>query len=192
MAVEFNKLNQHETHRHITKTLTANSLGIENEALKRLAGLVDGDRGGLEGELKKLIDYKESGDTITVEDIKQVCSGYEVFNMFEVGDVLVQGSPRKTLKVISRLLGSGVSIDMLTILLIQHFISLYLVKNGKNPVGKRAFLIHKFRAQAGRFGNAQLESIIISLAEGNAQLRQPDLPNQLILETLALSLSVKS
>ena len=112
--------------------------------------------------------------------------------MFEIGDVLVQGSPRKTLKVINRLLGSGVSIDMLTILLIQHFISLYLVKNGKNPVGRRAFLIPKFRTQAGQFGNAQLESIIIALAEGNAQLRQNRLPNQLILETLALSLSVKS
>ena len=112
--------------------------------------------------------------------------------MFEVGDVLVQGSPRKTLKVINRLLGSGVSIDMLSILLIQHFISLYLVKNGKNPVGRRAFLIHKFRAQAGQYGNAQLEGIIISLAEGNAQLRQQELPNRLILETLALSLSVKS
>ncbi|MCH7946953.1 MAG: hypothetical protein IIC66_04045, partial [candidate division Zixibacteria bacterium] len=127
-----------------------------------------------------------------VEDIKQLCAGYEVFNMFEVGDVLVQGSPRKTLKVINRLLGSGVSIDMLTILLIQHFISLYLVKNGKNPVGRRAFLIPKFRTQAGQFGNAQLESIIIALADGNAQLRQNRLPNQLILETLALSLSVKS
>ena len=192
MAVEFPKLKQHETLRHITKTLASNSLSIESEALNRLAGLVDGDRGGLEGELKKLIDYKESGDTITVEDIKQLCAGYEVFNMFEVGDVLVQGSPRKTLKVINRLLGSGVSIDMLTILLIQHFISLYLVKNGKNPVGRRAFLIPKLRTQAGQFGNAQLESIIIALADGNAQLRQNRLPNQLILETLALSLSVKS
>ena len=192
MAVEFNKLDQHDTRRHITKTLTANSISIESEALSRLAGLIDGDRGGLEGELKKLIDYKDSGGTITVEDIKEVCAGYEVFNMFEVGDVLVQGSPRKTLKVIKKLLGSGVSIDMLTILLIQHFISLYLVKNGKNPVGRRAFLIHKFRAQAGQFGNAQLESIIISLADGNAQLRQQELPKQLILETLALSLSVKS
>ncbi len=192
MAVEFHKLDQYDTRRYINKTLTANSLSIESEALNRLAGLVDGDRGGLEGELKKLIDYKKSGETITVEDIKQVCAGYEVFNMFEVGDVLVQGSPRKTLKVINSLLGSGVSVDMLTILLIQHFISLYLVKNGKNPVGRRAFLIPKFRAQAGQFGNDQLESIIIALAEGNAQLRQNRLPNQLILETLALSLSVKS
>ena len=192
MAVEFHKLSQDETRRHIAKTLAANSLSIESEALNSLAGLVDGDRGGLEGELKKLIDYKDSGTTISVEDIKQVCAGYEVFNMFEVGDVLVQGSPRKTLKVISKLLGSGVSIDMLTILLLQHFTSLYLVKNGKNPVGRRAFLIPKFRAQAGRFGNDQLESIIVSIAEGNAQLRQNELPNRLILETLALSLSVKN
>ena len=194
MTVEFHKLDQHETRRHITKTLTANSLNIESEALNRLAGLVDGDRGGLEGELRKLIDYKESGDTIIVEDIKQVCSGYEVFNMFEVGDVLVQGSPRKTLKVINRLLGSGLSVDFLTVLLIQHFISLYLVKNGKNPVGKRnfPFLINKFRVQAEQFSNAQLESIIIAFAEGNARLRRQELPNQLILETLALSLSVKS
>ncbi len=50
MAVEFHKLDQHETRRHINKTLTANSLSIESEALNRLAGLVYGDRVGLEGE----------------------------------------------------------------------------------------------------------------------------------------------
>lgn len=148
--------------------------------------------GGLESELNKLIDFMEAGQNITNEDIKTVCAGYEIFNMFQVGEVVVEGNVQKTLKVIRSLIGRGTKADMLTILLQQHFMSVYLVKSGQAPVGRRAFLIPKFRAQSGKYSKLQLERIIIALAEANAEMRRQRLPHEVVLEMLALSLSAKS
>ena len=189
--VEFRFMTVEETQSIIMTRLAKHKLAIDRAALELLTGLVDGNRGGLESELNKLIDYKAEGGSITVEDISQICAGYELFNIFELGDIIVEGKIQKIMRMVNSLIGAGTSIDMLVALLQQHFLSLYLVKNGKSPVGNRGFLIPKFRQQARAYSNLQLEGIIKSLAEANTELRHQRLPEELVLETLALELSNK-
>ncbi len=187
--VEFRKQNSKETHSTIVTRLSKHKLAIEADALELLVGLVDGDRGGLESELNKLIDYKSEGGSITIDDIKKVCAGYQLFNIFELGDVIVEGNVQKVVRMVQALLGAGTSIDYLISLLQAHFISLYLVKNGKNPVGNRGFLIPKFRLQAKAYSNQQLEGMIIALAEADTEIRHQRFPKELVLETLTFKLS---
>jgi DNA polymerase III delta subunit len=142
--------------------------------------------------LNKLIDYKSEDGTITIEDIKKVCAGYQLFNIFELGDVIVEGKTPKTLRMMQSLIGAGTSVDLLMALLQKHFLSLYLVKNGKPLESKRAFLTSKFRRQARAYSNQQLEGIIIELAEADAETRQQRFPEELVLETLAIKLSKKN
>jgi DNA polymerase III delta subunit len=72
--------------------------------------------------------------------------------------------------------------------------SLYLVKNDKSPLGNRNFLIPKFRKQAQRYSNEQLEQVIIDIATTDSELRRSKVPPQTQVEMLALKLveSVKS
>ncbi len=190
--VEFRKLTELETQDTLTKRLTKNRLSMDADARELLIGLVDGDRGGLESELNKLIDYKSEGGSITIDDIKSVCAGYQLFNIFELGDVIVEKNSQRALRMVQALVGAGTNIDYLISLLQAHFISLYLVKNGKNPVGNRGFLIFKFRMQAKSYSNQQLESIIIMLDEANVELRHQRFTEELVLETLTLKLSSKN
>lgn len=190
-TVEFRRFDSDETQKFIIARLSKYKLTIDSKALSLLTGLVSGNMGGLESELNKLIDYKSEGE-ISVEDIRKVCSGYELYNIFELGDIIVQRNTRRTLKMINSLIGAGTSIDLLTMLLQQHFISLFLVKNGKSPVGNRGFLAWKFKQQAENYSNFQLEEIIVALADANSELRHQRLPHRLVLETLALNLSAKS
>ena len=187
--VEFKKMTSAETQSAIISRLSKNKISIENNALELLTGLLDGDKGGMEAELNKLIDFKSEGETVTIEDIKLITAGYEIFNIFELGDVIVQGKIQKIVRMLNSLVGSGTSIDFLMSLLGAHFISLYLVKNGRSPVGNRGFLIPKFRQQARSYSNQELESIIIALADSNAELRKQNLPNELVLETLTFNLA---
>lgn len=190
-TVEFAKMDARDVHSTIVARLAKYKLAIEADARELLIGLIDGDRGGLESELNKLTNYKSVGGSITVKDIKEVCAGYQVFNIFELGDIIVEKNAQKAFRMVQSLLGAGTNVGYLISLLQAHFISLYLVRNGKNPVGNRGFLIHKFRTQAASFSNQQLEDIIITLAEANMELRQQRFSEELVLETLTFKLAKK-
>lgn len=191
-TVEFKKLTDEETFKIIRSRLAKSALAIETDAQALLAGLADGDKGGLEGELSKLIDYKSESGTITVDDIRNVCSAHEVFDIFALGDVIVERDTKKIMRMLNSLMGAGTGVDMLVALLQQHFISVYLVKNGKPAVGNRnfPFLLAKFRSQAKAYSNSQLEKIVIALAESNSDLRHQRFPDEeLTLEVLTFNLS---
>lgn len=187
-TVEFKRLTLAESLQLVQVKLKKADVHIMPDALKLMAELIDGNRGALETETAKLIDLKDAGETVTVDDIKDIIKGYEIFNLFEISDYVVSGQSSKVLKMLRALISEGSSPVLLTSLLQQHFSSLYLVKNNKKPLGNRAFLVPKFRQQAQRYSNEQLENIIIEISEADSQLRRSGMPPQATLEVLAMSL----
>ncbi|MEW5994089.1 MAG: hypothetical protein AB1744_06810, partial [Candidatus Zixiibacteriota bacterium] len=89
---------------------------------------------------------------------------------------------------IESLLAGGYTPSTLVTLMLQHFMSLYLVKNGKPPVGNRNFLIPKFNEQARRFDQGRLEQIVLDIADTDAELRRTRFKPDMALEMLALRL----
>lgn len=188
-AVEFKKLSYQEAAGQISARLKKECINITSDALKMLTELIAGSKGALEAELAKLANYKNSGETVEVEDIKHISTGYEVFNMFELADFIVAGQTVKVLQMIRSLMAEGKSATFLTALLQQHFTSLYLVKNGKKALGRRDFLTYKFKPQADKYENERLEEIIIEIAAADAQLRQSGMKPNTTLEMLAMTLT---
>ena len=187
-AVEFNRLTVQESAGIIRQRLKKEQIIIEKDALQLLVELISGSRGGLENELSKLIDYKEAGETIAVDDVRLIASGHEVVNIFELADLIVAGKRQKVMQTIGLLVSEGNSPVTIITLLQQHILSLYLVKNGKSPLGNRNFLIPKFRQQAQRFSNDQLEQVIIDISTTDSELRRSKVPPQTQVEMLALKL----
>ncbi|HOP07650.1 MAG TPA: DNA polymerase III subunit delta [candidate division Zixibacteria bacterium] len=187
-TIEFGRLTQRQVVAQITGSLNKAALKIEPQALEFLAGLVSGNRGGLDTEVSKLINYKGEGATVTLDDIRHICSGYEVYNVFELADRMVEGQTQLVLKMIAGLLSEGQSGAAISTLLQGHFISLYLVKEGKQPMGNRGWMTPRLRSQAARFKTEQLEQILIDLAELDADLRRSDLAPKALLEQAALKL----
>jgi len=188
-AVEFRKLSNREAAGLINRQLQQAEVKIEPEALKLLTELIAGNRGAIETEVAKLVNYKEPRETVSVEDVKRIAAGYEIFNVFQVADLIVAGDPGKVLRAIEALLANGNSPVTITTLLQQHFISLYLVKNGKKPLGRRGFLIPKLSEQAAKYDNSQLEQIIIEIAATDSELRRQRLKPETALEMLALTIA---
>ena len=189
--VEFKKLTETETISFIRARLEKESIAIEPEAVKMFAGLIAGNRGALEAELNKLIDFKGKGGYVTEKDIKEIVAGYEVFNMFHLADNIVNGNSSRVLKMIDGLYSDGIRPTVLASLLQQHFISLYLVKNDKKPVGNRGFLIPNFRRQAQNYTNKQLEQIVVEIAELDSELRLGKIKPETAFEMLVLNLISK-
>ena len=186
--VEFKKMTPGEVAAVIQAKLSKAQLSIEPNALKLFTELIAGNRGALETESQKLINYKNSGETVTAEDIHTLCSGYEVFQVFELADHVVKGDAPTLMKMLWSILSEGGSPVQLTSLMQQHFSTLYLVKHGKKPIGNRGFLLYKLKPQADKYTDLMLEQIIIDIAEADGQLRKSGMSPEMVLETLALSL----
>jgi DNA polymerase-3 subunit delta len=188
VAVEFSKLTSGETASLITRKLAQHDLEIESSALTTLVELIAGNRGALETEVDKLIDFGEPGAKITLEDVTAVCSGYEVFTIFTLADEIIAGNSRRALSQLRNLIADGNSPTGILFFIGQHFISLYLVKNGKQPDPRRRFLLSKFRQQALKFDNERLEYIIQDIAATDAAMRRSGLKPAAELEALVLRL----
>ncbi|MCP4685581.1 MAG: DNA polymerase III subunit delta [bacterium] len=187
-AVEFGRMNPRETAVLIQRKLTKAELSIETDAVTILVGLIAGNRGALEVEIDKIIDFKESGQSVTVEDVRAVTSGYQVYSIFELADEIVGRHRARVLQHIRNLLAEGNSPTGALFFLGQHFVSLYLVKNGQSLEPYRRWLAPKFRQQAESFNNRQLEYAILEVARVDAALRRGRQKPRLALEQLALSL----
>jgi len=188
-VIQFNKLTPAETKGMVSRKLSKNELNIDPKALNLLTELIAGNRGALEAETEKLINYKNPGETVTAEDIKAVASGYEVFKIFDVADFVIAGQVKKVLQQIKSLVAEGNNPTGILFFLSQHFISLYLVKNGKPLEARKRWLAYRFREQAHKYDSERLEEIIVEIARTDADLRKSNIKPTLALETLVLKLA---
>ncbi len=189
VVVEFNKLTRNETNVQIQTKLKKENISISNEAKNFLADLLAGNRGAIETELAKLIDYVGKDGSIEFTDVKNLVNGFEVFTVFEIADYVVARQTSKVLQMLKQLIAEGNSPVVLMTLLQQHFSTLYLVRNGKPPIGNRGWMVAKFKTQAAKYSNQQLEHIIMQIAEADANLRRFGMTPVMTLEVLAMSLT---
>ncbi|UCC43142.1 MAG: DNA polymerase III subunit delta [Candidatus Zixiibacteriota bacterium] len=187
-VVEFNKLDPNDSERIIRARLVKGSLDIDDQALGMLVELVAGDLGALEAECAKLITYKEAGEVITEDDIREVASGHEVFSVFDLADQIANGRNRRALAQVRKLLAEGSTADAILYFVEQHFLFLYLTKNRKPLPPARRWLARKLRNQANRFTNERLESNLQICAETTASLRRGGLKPEAALEALVVGL----
>jgi len=190
-VVEFKRLTSRETTGLIASRFKKEGISIEPAAAELLAELVAGNLGGLESEISKLANYRSRGEAVTVADVGRVCSGYEVFTIFALADEIIAGRLKTALKMIGSLIAEGRSPAGITALLLQHFICVYLVKNGKKPLPGRDFpsLVNKFRAQSEKYDSDRLRRMIIEIAQADAEFRHSQVRPQTTLEVLTVRLS---
>ena len=187
-CVEFHRLDSQSATIQLSSKLSKAGLEIESQARDLLVGLLAGNRGALDSEVAKLIDYKEPGETITVPDVEKLAAGYEAFTVFQLGGEIAGGDRLRVLKLVKRLLREGGTPTGILYFLGQHFMSLYLVKAGKQLEPNRRWLEREFRPQAAGFALSQLERAIQLIAQADADLRRKRTPPELVLDQLVLQM----
>lgn len=189
-VVEFNRLEPREAAQTMQRKLSQAGFEIDPEALSLFTELVAGNRGALEAETDKLINFKEGLDQkITVDDVTRVCSGFEVFNVFELGNELATGDKRRILRHVNQLLSSGDITGTVLWHLGNHFVLLYLLKEGKQLPANKRWLAWRLKDQANRYSSEQLRTAIIRVAEMTAAIRRDQLDPRMSLESLVLELA---
>ncbi|MFH1685914.1 MAG: DNA polymerase III subunit delta [bacterium] len=187
-TVEFNRQTPADIRPLVVSKLQGVGLQIETEALNLLVSMIAGNRGGFENEVAKLINYQTPDRPITTADIRRLCSGYELFSVFDLADSIIGGDKTKVMALVDGLLADGNGPIALGVLLQQHFTCLYLVKGGQSPLRGREWLAGRFRQQAAGFTQARLERVIESIAKTDASFRGGNLKPEAALQLLILDL----
>lgn len=186
--VEFKKLTDEEIQALIRAKMAKAGLAIQPRAVTLLAEKVAGDRGALEAECEKLIDYATGSSEITVDQVKAVAAGVQFGSVLEIGDYVVGGNTRKILEQIRFLIADGTTPTGLVYFLGQHYLTLYQLKNGRQLEPWRRWLTTKYREQADRYENQQLEDILGHLSATDAKMRRLNVKPEILLEMLVLDL----
>jgi DNA polymerase III delta subunit len=187
-VVEFKKLTPEESQSQIQRSLAKAKLKIDPKALRLFAESVAGNRGAIENETAKLIAYKEPESTVTIEDVRTMVSGFEVFKVYELTDVIIDRDAARVLTQIRSLVAEGITCTAILSNISKHLIELYLVKNNKPLEATRRWLAFKYRPQASKFDNARLERMILASAEADVQMRKGKIRPELCLEMLAIEM----
>lgn len=186
--VEFKKLTATETQRHIMTKLKSSGLNIDAKALTLLVDAVAGNRGAVEQEVDKLINYEEPGGTISVDDVKSLVGGYEVFVVFDLAKDIISGDKHRSLSQIRSLIADGNGPTAILFWVSKFLIELYLVKNGKQLDSKRRWMAWKYREHTSKVSNERLERMIELAASADAQMRRSTIAPDICLEMLAVEL----
>lgn len=191
-VVEFGKLDDRESRSNINSKLKKVGLTIDQSALTRLTQMLAGNRGALETEVDKLISYKSDetnqSTEICLADVQTLSAGHELFSVFELAELIVDGNLARALKLVDRLMGEGVSATGLLYHVNQHFLTLYNLKHGKPLEPYRKWLTQRFQTQAAKFSSDQMQVAIKALAETDANLRRGGLSGRLAMEELIVRL----
>ncbi|MFZ1683197.1 MAG: DNA polymerase III subunit delta [Candidatus Zixiibacteriota bacterium] len=186
--VEFKKLTDDEIQAVIRNKMTKAGKEIASDAVAALSELVAGDRGALETECEKLLDYRAGEKDVTLAHVRAVAAGVQFGSVLEIGDCVVRGNTRQILEQFRFLIADGTTPTGLVYFLGQHYMTLYQIKNGRPLEPWRKWLTANYRKQADLYDNQQLEDIIVQLAETDGKMRRYGVKPDILLEMMVLNL----
>jgi DNA polymerase III delta subunit len=187
-SVEFKKLTGTDAASKISIKLKKANLTIKKDALTLLIELIAGNRGALETETDKIINFFEAGSEISLDDIRRITSAHEIYGIFDIASNLVNNNVSQVFKQLNQLISLGKQSTTLLFYMAQHFLLLYLLRNKKSLPGNLKWLAWKYRSQANEFTNDQLEAILIEMARSDAEFRRSNLNSKLAMETMVIRL----
>ena len=91
----------------ITEVLSANNLGITNDARLYLSQILGADRALSRSELAKLALYCEGKPTVELEDVEAICGDASALSLDELIDSMFEGKASHADQKLDRLISSG-------------------------------------------------------------------------------------
>ena len=153
----------------------AYKVGVDPYTLAYLVECCGTDMQELINEIRKLIEYRGSGNTIEKQDIDKLCIKKVESVIFDLTDMLGQKKTGAAIDVLRNLILSKEPLQVILINLYNHFKKLYLTKLAikenldvaiaLNLKPNQKFLVGKYKRQAEYFKLVELRNIIQQLCD---------------------------
>lgn len=191
---EMNGMTDQELKMWIASLLKREERKITESTVMFLLEQVGTDMAKLQNELEKLICYTMGRDTITVEDIKAVCSEQLTGKVFTMTEAMAQGRKKQALEVYYELLAQQEKPLGILYMIQRQFHHLLLVKEMKknradkgsiaSAIGVPPFAVQKYMSQADRFQTEEIKKLLDYSLTLEEDVKTGRLKEQLAVELL--------
>lgn len=191
---EMNGMTEQELKLWVASLLKRENLKITEATVEFLLEQVGTDMSKLQNELEKLICYTMGRDTITVQDIKAVCSEQLTGKIFAMTEALAQGRKKQALELYYDLIALQEKPMGILYMIQRQFHHLLIVKEMKknradkgsiaSTIGVPPFAVQKYMTQADRFSLEELKKLLDYSLTLEEDVKSGRLKEQLAVELL--------
>ena len=170
---EFALLKLPELITNLKKICNAYKVTIDDASAKYLVECSGTNMQDLINEIRKLIEYKGEGGSITKEDIDKLCIKQIQAIIFDLTDNLGKRDIKSALEVLHGLILNKEPVQKILVTLYNHFKKLYIIKiaesygkdvaTAMNLKPNQMFLVTKYKTQARYFEKQELRDILEEL-----------------------------
>lgn len=195
---EFIKKQGLQLEKWIEKSLTESNLQIQKNAIKELILYSSGNMWQLSNEIKKLKNYKNKGEVISVEDIEKIVSVGSEANIFETVEALLQGNKKHALQLLHNQLDQDSDPFYILSMYVYQFRNLLKIANlcsrginNQYEIAKLAkihpFVVQKGIQQVQAISLLQLKNIYKKLEQIDESAKTGKADIKLLLDRLVVS-----
>ena len=191
---EMNGMTEQELKLWVASILKREERKITEATVMFLLEQVGTDMAKLENELEKLICYTMGRDTVTVQDIKVVCSEQLTGKIFAMTEAMAQGKKRQALELYYDLIALQEKPMGILYMIQRQFHYLLIVKEMKrqgvdknsiaSAIAVPPFAVQKYMAQADRFKKEELKKLLDYSLTLEEDVKTGRLKEQLAVELL--------
>ena len=178
---EFALLKLPELVTNLKKICSAYKVTIDDNSAKYLVECSGTNMQDLINEIRKLIEYKGEGGSITKEDIDKICIKQIQAIIFDLTDDLGKKDIKSALEVLHGLILNKEPVQKILVTLYNHFKKLYIIKvaeeyhkdvaSAMNLKLNQMFLVTKYKTQAKYFEKHELRNILEELVNLDANYK---------------------
>ncbi len=175
ITCNFTELKPGEIVPRLKKICSAYNVSIADSTINYLVEMSGTNLQNLINEIRKLIEYKGAGNSITNKDIDLLAIKQIDSIIFELTDNLALKKTDKSLEILNNLIYQKEPLQKILVTLYNHFKKLYLysisVKYNQDPVAalnlkpNQIFLVNKYKNQVRFFDAKTLRELIEKLAD---------------------------
>lgn len=187
---EYDHPNERDVINWIQQYIKAKKKRISLNDATSIADILENNLTGIMQELDKLITYAGNRENITEKDIETILSENKSWDSFALTNEIQNKNASGAIKKINDLLDQGNSVQQILGSIRWALTRLWQVKDGDGKeLNIPPYFLSKLKNQAEKFSFAELKNGLIKLLAIEKLIRTYDIPDNLVLELLAIQLT---
>ena len=195
----FDKLRERDIKQRVAEKFREENKKADPEVLDTIIEFLGDDFSAAEAVVEKLLIYLGDEQQLTFEDVENMIPNIKVNSVFEMSDALSVGDAGGAIKMINKMLVSGVSAFELLGIIRWHFVRLWgvkLVVDRGGDVQSEAkklkipsFALGKYTNQTKRISHESFREILKKLSELDTLLKSSSLKDKMVMDKMVVDIT---
>jgi DNA polymerase III subunit delta len=194
----FNKMREGDIKQSVVRRFRDENKKVDPEVLNTIIEFLGDDSSAVEAVVEKLLIYLGDEQQLTINDVEDMIPNIKVNSVFEMSDALSVGDAGGAIRMINKMLVSGVSAFELLGIIRYHFVRLWGLKviterggdiqSEAKKLKIPSFALEKYTNQTKRISQESFREILKKLSELDTLLKSGSLKDKMVMDKMVLDI----